>query len=427
MNRLQRIAAHVTTSLDEQGHLAPVPTSATMSAAAKSDDDVVICCAVRTAIAKAKKGGFRNTTPEDMMAPLFKAVVEKTKIDPKIIGDIQIGNVLQGGGGAMQARVGQFLGKIPYDVPISAVNRQCSSGLQAVANIAANIRAGVIDTGIGGGVESMTLYSMASGIDPEKLSPNMFKDDAAAACLVPMGITSENVAEKWNISRETQDTMAVESHAKAIAAQKAGLFADEIVPVKTIVKDAEGKESEIVVKDDEGPRAGTTLEGLGKLKPAFKPTGSTTAGNASQVSDGAALVLLARRSEAKKLGLPILARMRSFAVVGVDPNLMGIGPAFAIPAALEKASLNVGDIDIYEINEAFASQATMSVDHLKIPKEKLNPKGGAMALGHPLGCTGARQIATLLPEMKRQGAKLGCVSMCIGSGMGAAGIIENEQ
>merc|ERR1712113_34073 len=221
--------------------------------------------------------------------------------------------------------------------------------------------------------------------------------------------------------------MAVESHAKAVAAQKGGLFADEIVPIKAFVKDAEGKESEVVVKDDEGPRAGTTLEGLSKLKAAFKPGGSTTAGNASQVSDGAAMVLLARRSAAQKLGLPVLGRMRSYAVVGVDPTLMGIGPAFAIPAALEKANMSVGDIDIFEVNEAFASQALMSIEHLKIPMEKVNPKGGAIALGHPLGCTGARQIATLMPELKRTNSKLGVVSMCIGTGMGAAGVIENEQ
>merc|ERR1719247_1012846 len=242
-----------------------------------------------------------------------------------------------------------------------------------------------------------------------------------------MGITSENIAEKWKISREVQDTMAVDSHNKALAAQKGGLFNDEIVPVNATFKDKDGNETTKLVSADEGPRAGTTMDGLGKLKTVFKAGGSTTAGNASQISDGAALVLLARRSEAVKLGLPILARMRSFAVVGVDPNLMGIGPAFAIPAALEKASLKVDDIDVYETNEAFASQATMTVEHLKIPAEKLNPKGGAIALGHPLGCTGARQIATLLPEMKRQGKKLGCVSMCIGSGMGAAGITESEQ
>jgi len=189
----------------------------------------------------------------------------------------------------------------------------------------------------------------------------------------------------------------------------------------------EGNQTQVVVAKDEGPRGETTVEGLSKLKPAFKAGGTTTAGNSSQVSDGAALVLLARRSAAKELGLPILARMRSFAVVGVEPKLMGIGPAYAIPAALEKAQLTTGDIDIYEINEAFASQATMSINHLNIPMEKVNPKGGAMALGHPLGCTGARQIATLLPELQRTKSKLGVVSMCIGTGMGAAGVIENEM
>jgi len=296
-----------------------------------------------------------------------------------------------------------------------------------VANIAGNIKSGVIDVGLAGGVESMSIYTMAESLDPSKLSSTVGTNDLAMACMVPMGITSENVAEKWNIGRDRQDSMAADSHAKALAAQKAGLFNDEIVPVKAKVKDAEGKESEKIVKEDDGPRAGTTVEGLSKLKPAFKLDGSTTAGNASQVSDGAAMVLLARRSSAVKLGLPILGRMRSYAVVGVDPSLMGIGPAFAIPAALEKAKLQIGDIDVFEINEAFASQATMSVDHLKIPMEKVNPKGGAIALGHPLGCTGSRQIATLLPELKRNGKKLGVVSMCIGSGMGAAGVIESEQ
>merc|ERR1719310_580757 len=268
---------------------------------------------------------------------------------------------------------------------------------------------------------------MATSVDPTKFSKNIADVPMAMACMVPMGITSENVAEKYGVSKEKQNQLAVDSHAKALAAQKQGLFTSEIVPVTTKVKDKEGKETQVTVSTDEGPRAGTTLEGLMKLNPAFKPGGSTTAGNSSQVSDGAAMVLLARRSEAKKMGLPILARLRSFAVVGVDPNLMGIGPAFAIPEALKKAGLTVNDIDIYEINEAFASQAVMSVNHLKIPKEKVNPKGGAIALGHPLGCTGSRQIATLLPELKRTKSKLGVVSMCIGTGMGAAGVIENEQ
>jgi len=398
-----------------------------MSGAEKHDDDVVICCALRTAVAKAKRGGFKDTPCEDMLAPVFKALIEQTKIDPKVVGDIQIGNVLQPGAGAITSRMGQFLGGFPAEVSLSTINRQCSSGLQAVANIAANIKAGIIDVGIGGGVESMSMYNMTDGIDPNKFSTEIVDNELAVGCITPMGITSENVAAKWNISRETQDTLAVRSHAKAVSAIKAGLFESEIVPVKTKIKAKDGKETEVVVKQDEGPRADVTLESLMKLKPAFKAGGSTTAGNASQVSDGAALVLLARRSAAKKMGLPIIGRFRSYACVGVDPLIMGIGPAYAIPAALEKANLKVSDVDIFEINEAFASQATMSVNHLKIPAEKVNPKGGAIALGHPLGCTGARQIATLLPELKRTNKKLGVVSMCIGTGMGAAGVIESEQ
>merc|ERR1740121_1306770 len=438
MHRLQRVARHVHASADDlktptpQGatlppRLAAQPTAAVMSGASPGDDDVVICCAVRTAIGKAGKGGFKDTPPEDMLAPLFKAVVERTKVDPKKIGDCQIGNVLQPTAGAATSRMAMFLGDLPYEIPVAAVNRQCSSGLQAVANIAASIRSGVIDVGLAGGVESMSMYNMTSGMDMNKLSTEIGNNDLASACLMPMGITSENVAEAYKIPREKQDKMAVDSHAKALAAQNQGLFDAEIVPVATKTKDKEGKVSQVTVKADEGPRAGTTLEGLSKLKPAFKPDGCTHAGNASQVSDGASMVLLARRSAAKAMGLPVLARMRSFAVVGVDPKLMGIGPAYAIPAALEKAQLKVGDIDIFEINEAFASQATMSVEHLGIPLEKLNPKGGAIALGHPLGCTGSRQIATLLPELHRTGKKLGVVSMCIGTGMGAAGVFENEQ
>jgi len=426
MNRLQNIVGHVVSSAGLQ-QLCPEPTSSTMSDAAKSDDDVVICCAVRTAIAKANKGGFKDTCCEDMLAPLFKAIVERTKVDPKCIEDIQIGNVSQPGAGAATSRMAQFLGGIPFECASSAVNRQCSSGLQAVANIASSIRSGVIDVGLAGGVESMSMYNMATGFNPDKFSKDIASNDLAAACLVPMGITSENVAAKYNISKDKQNTLAVKSHEKALAAQKQGLFDDEIVPVATKVKAKDGSVSDVVVKADEGPRAGTTFEGLSKLKPAFKPDGSTTAGNASQVSDGASMVLLARRGVATKMGLPIVARMRSYAVVGVDPNLMGIGPAFAIPAALEKAKLSVSDIDIFEINEAFASQAMMTVEHLKIPEEKVNPKGGAIALGHPLGCTGSRQIATLLPELKRTKGKLGVVSMCIGTGMGAAGVIESEQ
>jgi len=427
MERIVRIARHVEAAAAPATPLLAATPTASMSGAAPADDDVVICCAVRTAIGKAGKGGFKDTPCEDMLAPLFKAVVERTKVDPKKIGDCQIGNVLQPTAGAATSRMAMFLGDLPYEIPACAVNRQCSSGLQAVANIAASIKSGIIDVGLAGGVESMSMYSMTSGFDMNKLSPDIGNNDLASACMMPMGVTSENVAEKYNVSREKQDTLAVNSHAKALEAQKQGLYDSEIVPVTTSVKDKEGTKTQVTIKTDEGPRAGTTVDGLGKLKAIFKPGGSTTAGNASQVSDGAAVVLLARRSAAKEMGLPIIARLRSFAVVGVDPKLMGIGPAYAIPAALEKAGLTVGDIDIFEINEAFASQATMTIEHLKIPMEKVNPKGGAIALGHPLGCTGARQVATLLPELKRTGKKLGVISMCIGTGMGAAAVLESEQ
>jgi acetyl-CoA acyltransferase 1 len=433
MNRVRVISKHL---------LTPTPTAA-MAGAEKHDDDVVICCALRTAITKAKKGAFKDTATEDMLAPLFSEMISRTKIDPKKVGDVQIGNASLPGAGALTGRVGQLLGGVPYDVPFSVVNRQCSSGLQATANIAANIKAGIIDVGIAGGVESMTQTGMTP---PDMTTMNQKVVEAAmnrlggetdlsafdegvqvaSSCMTPMGITSENVAEHWKISRERQDQLAVESHKKAAEAQKLGLFDSEIVPVTAKVKDKDGTLTEVRVSKDEGPRAETTLESLSKLKAAFKPGGSTHAGNASQTSDGAALVMLARRSEAKKLGLPIVGRFRSYAVVGVDPLVMGIGPAYAIPAALEKANLTMNDIDIFEINEAFASQAIMTVDNLKVPSEKLNPKGGAIALGHPLGCTGARQIATLLPELKRTGKKTGVVSMCIGTGMGAAGVIESE-
>jgi acetyl-CoA acyltransferase 1 len=398
-----------------------------MGTAEKSDDDVVICCALRTAMAKARKGGFKDTPCEDMLASVFKAVVAQTQVNPATIGDIQIGNVSQPGAGAATSRMGQFLGDLPFEIPLAAVNRQCSSGLQAVANIAASITAGFIDVGLAGGVENMSMYDMTSGMDPEKFSKNIGTNDLAMACMIPMGITSENVAGKYNIDREKQDLLAVASHEKALAAQKQGFFDSEIVPVATKIKAKDGSLQDVTVSVDEGPRGGTTLEGLSKLKAAFKPGGSTTAGNSSQTTDGAAMVLLARRSAAKAMGLPVLARFRSYSVVGVEPKFMGIGPAFAIPAALEKAGVPLEKIDIFEINEAFASQAMMTVDHLKIPLEKVNPKGGAIALGHPLGCTGARQIATLLPELKRTGGQFGVVSMCIGTGMGAAGVIENEQ
>jgi acetyl-CoA acyltransferase 1 len=237
-------------------------------------------------------------------------------------------------------------------------------------------------------------------------------------------VTSENVASDYKVSREKQDAFAAESHRKADIAQKSGWFKEEIVPVQATVLDNEGNETTVLADRDDGIRPGTTAEKLGKLRPAFDDEGTTTAGNASQVSDGAAAVLLMKRKTAQKLNLPILGKYIAFAVVGVPPRIMGVGPAYAIPAAVEKAGITLDQVDIFEINEAFASQAVYSVEKLNIPLEKVNPKGGAIAFGHPLGCTGARQIATLLPELKRQGKKIGVTSMCVGSGMGAAAVFE---
>jgi acetyl-CoA acyltransferase 1 len=375
-------------------------------AAGKSPDDVVICCAVRTALAKAKRGGFAKTCPEEMLSALFKGVAEKTKLDPALVGDVQIGNVLMPGSGAFTARQAVLMAGYPDSVPVMCLNRQCSSGLQAVANVAGAIKAGHVDIGIGGGVESMSMFDMMGVLNPDKVAPGAVEIEASRKCLIPMGLTSENVAAKWGIPRETQDALAVASHAKACKAQKDGLFDSEIVPCMGRTPGKDGQMVEKMVTKDEGCKASTTAETLAKLKPAFKVGGTTTAGNSSQVTDGAALVLLARRSAAEKHGLPILAKFHSFSVVGCPPEIMGIGPAVAIPAALKQAGMKVDDVDIYEINEAFASQATYCIDTLKIPMDKVNPKGGAIALGHPLGCTGARQIATLLPELKRTGKKV---------------------
>jgi acetyl-CoA acyltransferase 1 len=351
--------------------------------------------------------------------------MKQAKIDPKLVGDVVIGNVLQPGSGAGMARMAQLIAGLPHTVPLHVVNRQCSSGLQAIADVAASIKAGYYDIGIAGGVECMSLGAIgqdAPAVNWEQVA----QVQDAIDCTIPMGMTSENVAEKYGISRLKQDQLAAASHANALRAQQNGWFSSEIIPISVTIKDKEGNEKTILVTKDEGIRPDTTTEKLAKLRPAFKDGGTTTAGNSSQVSDGAAAVLLMRRSVAKKFGLPILARFVSYAVEGVPPSIMGIGPVVAIPAALKKANLRIEDIDLFEINEAFASQAVYCVEKLKIPMEKVNPKGGAIALGHPLGCTGSRQTATLLHELKRRNQKYGVVSMCIGTGMGAAAVFERE-
>ncbi|KAI0628223.1 acetyl-CoA acetyl transferase [Trametes polyzona] len=402
-------------------------TSPKARALAQNDDDVVIVAAVRSAITKAKKGGFKDTRPEEILSAVLRAVYTKAGVNPALIGDITVGNVLPAGGGASAARMAALHSGIPNTVPISTTNRQCASGLQAVNVIANQIIAGQIDLGIGAGVESMT-FGYGGGAMPDGFSEVVLSNKEAEDCLLPMGITSENVASDFGISRQAQDEFAAKSFQKAAAAQKAGKFKDEIVPIKVKWVDPKTEqEKEIVVENDDGVRDGVTAESLAKLKPAFKKDGSTHAGNASQVSDGAAAVLLARRSTAKKLGLPIVGKFVSAAYTGVPPRIMGVGPAYAIPKVLELTGLSADDIDFYEINEAFASQAVYSVQKLGIPFEKVNVNGGAIAIGHPLGCTGARQVATGLNIAKQTGKKIFVTSMCIGSGMGMAAVFVSEQ
>ncbi|KAK2459252.1 hypothetical protein APHAL10511_008729 [Amanita phalloides] len=392
----------------------------------KHDDDVVIVSAVRSAITKGRKGGFKDTNPEVILSHVLRAVYDRVRLDPKLIEDISVGNVLPPGGGANAARMAALYAGIPNTTSINTVNRQCSSGLTAVNQIANEIRAGQIDIGIGAGVESMT-KGYGAGAMPQ-VADELLQNQEAEDCLLPMGITSENVAKDFGITRETQDKFAVSSFQKAAAALKAGKFRDEIIPIKTKIIDPKTEnEVEIIVDLDDGIRDGVTFESLAKLKPAFAKDGTTHAGNASQVSDGAGAVLLARRSVAKRLGLPILGKFVAAVVVGVPPRVMGIGPAFAIPKVLQKIGLSQSDIDFYEINEAFASQAVYCIEKLKIPYEKVNIHGGAIAIGHPLGSTGARQIATGLNIAKQYGHKTFITSMCVGSGMGMAAVFVNEQ
>lgn len=414
----------------------PAPPAISASACAAGDsaayhrrpafaDDVVIVAAYRTAICKAKRGGFKDTFAEDLLVPVFKALVDKTKLDPSEVGDIVVGTVLAPGSQrAIECRMAALYAGFPDTVPLKTVNRQCSSGLQAVADVATAIKAGLYDIGIAAGLESMTVNKVS--LDGQA-NPKVELFSQARDCLLPMGLTSENVAHRFGITRLEQDQAAVESHRKAAAAAAAGKFKEEIVPVHTKIVDPKtGEEKKIVISADDGIRVDTSLAVLSKLKPAFSKDGSTTAGNASQVSDGAGAVLLMRRDVAMKKGLPVLGVFRTFAAVGVDPAVMGIGPAVAIPAAVKAAGLQMDDIDLFEINEAFASQYVYCCKKLKLDPAKVNVNGGAMALGHPLGATGARCVSTLLNEMKRRGkdCRFGVISMCIGSGMGAAAVFE---
>nr|UOI39549.1 3-ketoacyl-CoA thiolase [Betula platyphylla]UVJ47668.1 3-ketoacyl-CoA thiolase [Betula platyphylla] len=360
-------------------------------------DDVVIVAAYRTAICKAKRGGFKDTLPDDLLAPVLKALIENTNLNPSEVGDIVVGTVLAPGSlRATECRMAAFYAGFPETVPIRTVNRQCSSGLQAVADVAAYISAGFYDIGIGAGLECMTV----DNIDRvRKVNPKVDIFAQAGDCLLPMGITSENVAQRFGVTRQEQDHAAVESHRRAAAASASGKFKDESSCYLTKVVDPKtGKENPVTIFVDDGIRPNTNMSDLAKLKTVFKKDGTTTAGNASQVSDGAGAVLLMKRSLAMQKGLPILGVFRSFAAVGVDPAIMGIGPAAAIPAAVKSAGLELDDVDLFEINEAFASQYVYCCKKLGLDPEKVNVNGGAIALGHPLGATGSGMGAAAVFE-----------------------------
>ncbi len=389
----------------------------------KNPRDVVVVAAVRTAIGKAKKGSLKDTRPDDLLKAAIEGALKKVPdLDPSTIDDVVIGCAMpEGEQGMNVARIAAMAAGIPYTVPAMTINRFCSSGLQSLMQAAACIRAGWYDIAVTGGVESMTQIPM--GGDRPSPNPTVMAEDPAL--YTPMGTTSENVAERYGVTREEQDKLAMGSHVKAAKAIKEGKFKDEIVPVKTrVFKD--GKWHDVVHEEDEGVRGDTTVEGLAKLKPVFGIKGTTTAGNASQMSDGAAAHIIMAREKAEALGLPWLGVLRAGVTVGVDPEVMGIGPAKAIPAVLEKAGLKKEDIDVFEINEAFASQAAYCVRELGLDEDKVNVNGSAIALGHPLGCTGGKLTATLLHELKHRKAKYGIVSMCIGGGMGAAAVFERE-
>jgi acetyl-CoA acyltransferase len=394
----------------------------------KQIQDAYIVAAVRTPVGKAPRGVFRNTRPDDLLAFAVNAALSKCpSVDKSRIDDAVIGCAMpEAEQGMNVARIAMLLAGLPNVVSAVTINRFCSSGLQAVAMAADRIRLGEADLMIGGGTESMSMVPMM-GYHPV-FNPNIYQNEHIGIAY-GMGITAEKVAEQWQVTREQQDAFAVASHAKALAAIAAGEFADEIAPYtladrypdlnkRSVVDDVR------VVKNDEGPRAGTTLEALAKLKTVFRAGGSVTAGNASQMSDGAGAVLLASEKAIKDYGLTPLARFVGFAVAGVPPEVMGIGPKAAIPKVCAQTGIKQDDLDWIELNEAFAAQALAVIKDLGLNPDKVNPLGGAIALGHPLGATGAVRIATLVNGLRRRKQKYGMVTMCIGTGMGAAGIFE---
>jgi len=388
--------------------------------------EAVIVSGVRTAVGKAPRGTLRQTRPEDMAAVVIKEAVARAKgLDPKEIEDVVIGCAFpEGEQGMNVARVALLRAGLPIEVSGQTVNRFCSSGLQAIAIAAQSIMCGWGEVMVAGGMESMSVVPMGGN----KMAPNPYLIESMPEIYMGMGLTAEEVAERYSVSREDQDGFAVASHQKAAAAIREGRFKGEIAPLNVSLKEMgpDGKvaKKDIVFDTDEGVRADTSLEALAKLRPAFKQGGSVTAGNSSQTSDAAAAVVVMEAGKAAKLGLRPLAVFRAFAVGGVGPEVMGIGPVEAIPKALKYAGLKLADIDLFELNEAFAAQSLAVIRTLGLDPARVNVNGGAVALGHPLGCTGAKLTVTLLSEMARRKVRYGIVTMCIGGGMGAAGVFE---
>jgi acetyl-CoA acyltransferase len=396
---------------------------------AKQLQDAYIVAATRTPVGKAPRGTFKNVRPDDLLAHTLRALLARVPgLDPSLIEDAIVGCAMpEAEQGANVARIGVLLAGLPNTVAGVTVNRFCASGTTALAMAADRIRVGEADVLIAAGTESMSMVPM--GGNTPSLNPEVFARDENVGIAFGMGITAEKVAERWKVSREDQDAFALASHQKAIAATKSGAFADEITPFEFEERVPDLASGTVALKkrglsSDEGPRADTNLEALARLKPAFSAKGSVTAGNSSQMSDGAGALLLVSEPIMKKFNLSPLARFASFAVRGVPPEIMGIGPKEAIPVALAKAGLKLDDLGWIELNEAFAAQALAVIRDVGLDPQRVNPQGGAIALGHPLGATGAIRAATLVHGLRRANQRYGMVTMCVGTGMGAAAILE---
>jgi acetyl-CoA acyltransferase len=387
--------------------------------------EAVIVAAARTAVGKAPRGALRSVHTADLAATAIKAAIERAPgLDAKEIDDIILGCAMpEAEQGLNMGRVAALRAGLPADVPGQTVNRFCASGLQTIALATQQIMAGMGDAIVAGGAESMSLVPMTG----HHFAPNPTMAEINPDLYLGMGLTAENVAKKYGVSREDQDAFALRSHRRAVAAIEAGRFKDEIVPVEVNnvwVEQGVRRQTQMYFDTDEGPRADTNAQALAKLKPVFAANGSVTAGNSSQTSDGAAAVVVMSREKADALGIKPIARFLSFAVGGVPPEIMGIGPVVAVPKALRLAGLTMEDIDLIELNEAFAAQAIAVIRALEMDEEKLNVNGGAIALGHPLGCSGAKLTVQILHELRRRGGRYGLVTMCVGGGQGAAGVIE---